>query len=101
MDDMLIKIGSAPASDSWGFVGVVYVGDVEAYRTLEAFRTPDEAAHAAQDFMADLLGEMLAGREWRAVRDDNGRPPLRQDFNLSALRRNRPAEGTSQDHPSG
>jgi hypothetical protein len=82
---LLISIGSDAASDSWGFVGVVRVGALEAYRTLEAFATPHAATAAAQQLMADVLGEMLAGREWRAVRDDKGGPPTRQDFNLSAL----------------
>ena len=83
---MLIRVGSDEASDSWGFVGVVRVGEVEAYRTLEAFVTPELATEAATNLVADVLGELLAGREWRSVRDDKGAPPTRQDFNLSALR---------------
>ena len=82
---ILISIETDVASDSWGFVGVVKVGAVEAYRTLEAFPTPSAASTAAQALMADVLGELLAGREWRAVRDDKGGTPTRQDFNFSAL----------------
>lgn len=84
--EMLIRITSDEASDSWGFVGVVLVGEVEAYRTLEAFSTPSEAAAACQRLVADAFGEVLAGREWRAVRDERGALPTRQDFNLSAMR---------------
>jgi hypothetical protein len=29
--DLLLKISTSPASDSWGFVGVVLVGEQEAY----------------------------------------------------------------------
>ena len=85
MNGLHITIGSDPASDSWGFVGVVRVGEVEAYRTLQAYPTPDEAARAAQELVADFLGGVLAGREWQHVRDDNGHLPLRKDFNFSVL----------------
>lgn len=91
-ETLTISIGADAASDSWGFVGVVKVGSSEAYRTLEAFPTPRDATDAAQLLMADVLGEMLAGREWRGVRDDKGAPPTRQDFNLSALRPPTPVE---------
>ena len=87
---MLVKIGSDAASDSWGFVGVVTVGEVEAYRTLEAFASPAAATEATANLVADLMGELLAGREWRAVRDDKGKPPTREDFNFSALSVRRP-----------
>lgn len=84
--DMSIHIGADEASDSWGFVGVVSVGDAEAYRTLEAFTTPSDAVAAVQRLVADGLGELLAGREWRAVRDERGALPTRRDFSFSALR---------------
>lgn len=87
MAELFIRVGADTASDSWGFVGTVSVGDVEAFRTLEAFSTPAEATKAAQVLMSDVLGEMLAGREWRQVRDETGRPPLRRDFNFSAFSR--------------
>ena len=84
---MLISIDASPASDSWGFVGVIRIGEAEAYRTLEAFASPELAIAAAQRLMADSLGEILAGREWRAMRDQTGAPPTRKDLNLSVLRR--------------
>jgi hypothetical protein len=90
MSELLINVGSDAASDSWGFVGVVRVGEIEAYRTLEAFATPREATLAAQRLMSGVLGELLAGREWRGVRDDKGAPPTREDFNLSAMNQFRP-----------
>ena len=85
MDGLLINVSSDAASDSWGFVGIVRVGDVEAYRTLESFATPSEATVAVQRLVADFIGEILAGREWRTMRDDLGAPPRRQDYNLSAM----------------
>lgn len=88
--DMLISVGSAAASDAWGFVGTVAVGDVEAYRTMESFATPEEASRRAQQLMAEFVGEVLAGREWRSVRDEHGHTPLREDFRFSALDRRRP-----------
>ncbi|HEU5269077.1 MAG TPA: hypothetical protein VFU36_04070 [Jatrophihabitans sp.] len=86
---MLVSVGTDEASDSWGFVGVVKVGEVEAFRTLEAFPSRAEALRATQKLMGDVLGELLAGREWRTVRDSTGQPPTRQDFNISAFRSSR------------
>ena len=65
MSEILITVGSDVASDSWGFVGVVKVGQFEAYRTLEAFPTPAEAQNGAQEILSGILGELLAGAEWR------------------------------------
>ena len=90
VNEMVISVGADEASDSWGFVGVVRVGPVEAYRTLEAFASPELAVAAVERLVADVLGEFLAGREWRAVRDEAGAPPTRQDFNFSALGRRVP-----------
>lgn len=92
MTDGLIHTTAEQASDSWGFVGVVWVGEVEAYRTLEAYLTPREASRAAQQLTADFLGEVLAGREWRTVREEHGTLPTRQHFNFSALGGRPPAE---------
>ena len=99
--EMLISITADEASDSWGFVGVVKVGQVEAFRTLEAFRSPAEALHSTQRLVGDVLGELLAGREWRTVRDSTGQPPTRQDFNISAFRTSRrgAAERSSSADP--
>jgi hypothetical protein len=33
---LLISVDTAPASDGWGFVGRVLIGDIEAYRTIRA-----------------------------------------------------------------
>lgn len=87
MEDLSIKTGADTASDSWGFVGVVRVGEVEAFRTLTAYVSPEEARHAAQALVADVLGEMLAGRDWRQVRMTSGHTPLREYFTFSGLRR--------------
>jgi len=93
--EMLVSVTTDVASDSWGFVGVVKVGQAEAFRTLEAFPSRAEALAATQALMGGVLGELLAGREWRTVRDATGQPPTRQDFNISAFRSSRrrsPAE---------
>jgi hypothetical protein len=80
--DVLITLGCDPASDSWGFVGVVKVGELEAYRTLEAFPSPADALTATQEIVAGVLGELLAGAEWRRVRESKGGPPTRRDLAL-------------------
>jgi hypothetical protein len=36
--------------------------------------------------MGSVLGELLAGAEWPNMRDQAGRPPTRQDYNVSAFR---------------
>jgi hypothetical protein len=98
VSDVLITVSSDAASDSWGFVGVVQVGRIEAYRTLEAFPTPSRARHAAQEILAGVLGELLAGAEWRRVRESKGSPPTRRDlalgvFDSSAETFDRPGAG--------
>jgi hypothetical protein len=85
VSDVLIAVTSDAASDSWGFVGVVKVGDFEAYRTLEAFATPNLAQTATQEILAGVLGELLAGAEWRRVRETKGTPPTRRDLALGVL----------------
>ena len=87
MPAMPISIDIDEASDSWGFVGVVKVGEVEAYRTVEAFASQSEALAHTQVLVAGTLGELLAGQEWRHVRDTttHGGAPTREDFKLSAL----------------
>ena len=95
MSEILVTVGSDVASDSWGFVGVVKVGQFEAYRTLEAFPTPLEAQNAAQEILAGILGELLAGAEWRRVREAKGAPPTRKDLALGILDRSVP---TKNDH---
>jgi len=84
---MLISIGVDTASDSWGFVGVVKVGDYEAYRTIGSFATPAEAEQETQILVGGILGELLAGAEWRRVREATGAAPTRKDLGLSVLRR--------------
>jgi hypothetical protein len=86
---VLISLGFAEATDSHGFVGVVRVGDIEAYRTLEAFPAPIEALRRTQELVGSVLGELLAGAEWRRMRDDQGRPPTREDYNISAFQARR------------
>lgn len=93
--ELLIRISSVEASDAWGFVGVVCVGDIEAYRTLESFATPEKATRRAQELVASFMGEVLAGREWRAVRENLGHIPLRQDYHFSALGHRRPTSEES------
>jgi hypothetical protein len=79
-DELLIKVATAPASDSWGFVGVISVGDREAYRTIRAHATPTEALAATQGLLADVLGALMAGQEWRAAHEEFGHAPRRTEL---------------------
>jgi hypothetical protein len=87
-DALLIKIDVAPASDSWGFVGRVLVGEHEAYRTIRSYSTPGDALRATQQLVGDVLGTMLAGQEWRSTEQEVGHAPLRSElqFGLAARR---------------
>jgi hypothetical protein len=86
---VLITLKSSPASDSWGFVGVVSVGEFEAYRTIRAYSTPAEALEMAQHLLADVLGALMAGQEWRQAESDFGHAPLRTELGFG-LRGRRP-----------
>jgi len=99
MPNMLITVESDAASDSWGFVGVVRVGEAQAYRTMEAFPTPSEAMEQMQHILSAVLGEMLAGAEWRRVRERTGEIPTRRELGLSVLHAPRQREGA--DEPVG
>lgn len=79
-DDLLITITTSPASDSWGFVGVVSVGDQEAYRTIRAFPAPGQASGATQKLLADVLGTLMAGQEWGAAQAQFGHAPRRTEL---------------------
>ncbi len=95
---LLIRVDSAPASDSWGFVGRVLVGDREAYRTIRAYPTPGEALAASQALVGEVLGALLAGQEWRSAQQELGHAPRRSelDFGLAAKsRRSAPGPGAN------
>ena len=79
-DQLFIVISTTPASDSWGFVGVVAVGDQEAYRTIRAYATPGEALGATQRLLADVLGTLMAGQEWGAAQAEFGHAPRRTEL---------------------
>jgi hypothetical protein len=79
-DELLITITTLPASDGWGFVGVVSVGDQEAYRTIRAYTAPGEALLATQRLLADVLGTLMAGQEWSAAQGDFGHAPRRTEL---------------------
>lgn len=92
-DELFITVDTAPASDNWGFVGRVVVGEHEAYRTIRAYSTPAEALSAAQQLVAGVLGTLLAGQEWRSAQEEFGHAPRRTelDFGLGAkVRREEP-----------
>jgi hypothetical protein len=78
--ELLISIDAAPASDSWGFVGRVLIGDLEAYRTIRAYASPTEAAEATSHLLAGVLGPLLAGQEWNSANDEFGHAPLRTEL---------------------
>ncbi|MGD9960166.1 hypothetical protein [Nocardioides sp.] len=77
-----ITLEADEASDSWGFVGRVMIGDHESYRTIRAFPTPSEAITATQVIVGEVLGALLAGQEWRSLSDELGRAPRREDLNF-------------------
>lgn len=63
----LMSLDAVEAPDAWGFVGVVRVGDHEAYRTRRSYPVPSEALAAAEQLLAEVLGTMLAGQERRVT----------------------------------
>jgi hypothetical protein len=79
-DRLLITLATTPASDSWGFVGVVAVGDHEAYRTIRAYMSPGEALGATQRLVADVLGRLMAGQEWGDAQSEFGHAPRRTEL---------------------
>ncbi|MGC4112066.1 MAG: hypothetical protein QM747_16955 [Nocardioides sp.] len=85
-DELLITIKTSPASDSWGFVGVVAVGEVEAYRTIRASATPAESLATTQQLLAGVLGSLMAGQEWSSAQTEFGHAPRRTEleFGLQA-----------------
>jgi hypothetical protein len=93
---LLISIGTAEASDSWGFVGTVSVGEQEAYRTIRAYPAPSEALAATQQLLAQVLGSLMAGQEWRSATDEHGHAARRTElaFGLDAHKRESPSDST-------
>jgi hypothetical protein len=91
---LFITVDTVPASDNWGFVGRVLVGEHEAYRTIRAHASPGEALTAVQAMLAGVLGTLLAGQEWRSAQDEFGHAPRRTelDFGLGAKARRVEAE---------
>ena len=92
-DELFITVDTVPASDNWGFVGRVLVGEHEAYRTIRAYPTPAEALSQGQRLVAGVLGSLLAGQEWRSAQEEFGHAPRRTelDFGLGAkVRRTEP-----------
>jgi hypothetical protein len=93
-----VTVTTSPASDSWGFVGVVTVGDHEAYRTIRAYTAPAEALSATQRLLADVLGSLMAGEEWSAAQAEFGHAPRRTEleFGLRAMS-SRPGGGPPEE----
>jgi hypothetical protein len=79
-DTPMIAVDTDEASDSWGFVGVVRVGGIEAYRTIRRYPSPSAAHAAAVQLLAGTVGILLAGQEWRGAADEFGHPPLRVEL---------------------
>jgi hypothetical protein len=94
-EDMLIKIRTSPASDNWGFVGIVAVGDHEAYRTIRAYTTPGEALVATQRMLAGVLGVLLAGQEWAEAQTEFGHSPRRTELEFGLQAKSGPQEPAS------
>ncbi len=79
---LVITLDTAPASDGWGFVGRVVVGEFEAYRTLRAYATPTDARAATEAIVGRVLGSILAGEEWRSLTDETRHAARRADLNF-------------------
>jgi hypothetical protein len=99
-NDLFIKITSSPASDSWGFVGVVVVGEHEAYRTIRAYDSPRDALDAAQQLLAGVLGALMAGQEWRSAQDEFGHAPRRVELEFG-LRGHAKLDSAAAAHEAG
>jgi hypothetical protein len=69
-DHPLISLDALEARGAWGFVGVVRVGDHEAFRTLRRYPVPSDARAAVEHLLAHVLGAMLRGQERRAAADE-------------------------------
>ncbi len=76
-DHSLISSDALEARGAWGFVGVVCVGDHEAFRTLRSYPVPSDARAAAEQLLASVLGTMLRGQERRAAAEDPDPDPRR------------------------
>ncbi|WP_166391094.1 hypothetical protein [Nocardioides ochotonae] len=98
-DATMIEVETDEASDSWGFVGVVRVGGIEAYRTVRRYPSPSVARAAVMQLLVGSLGILLAGQEWRAAADEFGHPPLRVElgFGLGLDRQPRGDEPSAGD----
>jgi hypothetical protein len=79
---LVITLDTAPASDGWGFVGRLLVGELEAYRTLRAYPTPTEARAATEAIVGRVLGAILAGEEWRSLTATTRHAARRADLNF-------------------
>jgi hypothetical protein len=97
---LVISIDAAPASDGWGFVGRVLVGDMEAYRSIRAYTTPSEALDATSQILAGALGPLLAGQEWNMTTSTLGHAALRTDlgFGLTSHRGHATGLSTGTEH---
>ncbi len=76
----LIRVTADRTDDGEHYVGVVDIGEVQAYRTLRRFRSEASAQGWAVELLRDALGGMLAGEEWLRVKSDVERVPRRMDL---------------------
>ena len=77
-DHPLISSDALEARGAWGFVGVVRVGDHEAFRTSRSYPVPSDARAAVEQLLAHVLGTLLAGQEGQAAVVDEPRPGPRR-----------------------
>ena len=99
-NELFIKVSSVPASDSWGFVGLILVGEHEAYRSIRAYDSPRAALDAVQELLAGVLGALAAGQEWRAAQDEFGHAPRRVELEFGLRGHARLESATGQAHES-
>ena len=76
------------------------VGEHEAYRTIRAYTTPQEAVEATQQLVGDVMGSLLAGQEWRSAEREVGHAPRRTDLRFGlAARKRLPDKGAAVTDP--
>ncbi|NPC97301.1 hypothetical protein [Nocardioides sp. zg-DK7169] len=92
-DHLIISVETVEASDSWGFVGVVRVGGIEAYRTIRRYSSPSAAHTAAVQLLVNTVGILLAGQEWRGAAEEFGHPPHRVELGFGLGLDRQPQEG--------
>jgi hypothetical protein len=63
-----------------GFVGILAVGDHEAYRTIRSWASPHDALNATERLLSGALGSLMAAEEWRTATEEFGHAARRTEL---------------------